>query len=209
MKTEIWLPCIGYEQYYEVSSLGRVRRIDSGRILKPSRIVPFGRFKDEGYLKVTLCKNGKPEYFLVHRLVLEVFHGRCPKGYVANHKDGKKRNNKEANLEWVTVRENNIHALRTGLRIPGAAKGEKCNLSKLNAGMVRDIKNSSLSALELANKYGVTRECIYAIRNGKTWKHIEVEAKKNDKFPIAETLALGLMFAGILTFFSAMTLGVL
>ena len=111
--TEIWLPIEGYENLYEVSNLGRVRRLASvvtskagvtrkfsGKILKPVT-------HRDGYLRVNLCKNGKIKTFRVHRLVASAFIPN-PKGLPAvNHKDECKTNNAVSNLEWCTTEYNN------------------------------------------------------------------------------------------------------
>lgn len=61
----------------------------------------------------------------IHRLVANVF---CPRpkrhkntplsSLVVNHINGVKTDNEYHNLEWVTQRENQIHALKTGLKVP-------------------------------------------------------------------------------------------
>lgn len=76
-----------------------------------------------GYIDVLIRVsdyNNKKEWFKnykVHRLVASLF---CPKPgnkdwYDVNHKDGDKTNNYYTNLEWVTPRENALHAIQTGL----------------------------------------------------------------------------------------------
>lgn len=59
-----------------------------------------------GYLRVRLCKNGKRQHKLVHRLVYETFIGPIPENYEINHKDHNKYNNSINNLEVVTHSEN-------------------------------------------------------------------------------------------------------
>ena len=60
---EIWKDIIGYEGRYQVSTLGRVRNIKTGRILKPS-------LSGGTYLKVNFTKYNQP---LLHRLVAKTF----------------------------------------------------------------------------------------------------------------------------------------
>lgn len=40
--TERWRPVVGYEGHYEVSDLGRVRGLRTGRVLKPNAIGRYG-----------------------------------------------------------------------------------------------------------------------------------------------------------------------
>ena len=99
---EIYKPIIGYDNY-EVSNLGHIRNIKTGRILR-------GATSNTGYYFVSLSQNGKTKSHSVHRLVLETFDPR-PNMHAldANHIDWDKTNNKLENLEWVTRQENLLH----------------------------------------------------------------------------------------------------
>jgi hypothetical protein len=93
---------------YEISSLGRVRNVRTGRLLSLG-----GRSK---YIKVTLCHAGRYVPTPVHILVATAFVHGCFEGALVNHKDGNKHNNRATNLEWATHQENMEHASRTGLQ---------------------------------------------------------------------------------------------
>lgn len=100
MEKEIWKPVKGYEGVYEVSNLGRVRRLwpISGhyRMLRP-----FLRWKfPRDYVAVNLSKGNNVRTLSVHRLVAEAFIPN-PMGLPqVNHKDENKTNNCVDNLEW-------------------------------------------------------------------------------------------------------------
>lgn len=106
---EVWRDITEYEGFYQVSTLGRVKNSRSGRILK-------GRKTRNGYLKVDLCKNGKPKSYLVHRLVAQAFIPNPQNKPEVNHIDEDKENNYVENLEWCTAKENINYGTRT-LRI--------------------------------------------------------------------------------------------
>ena len=92
--SEIWKPIEGYENKYEVSNFGNVKRIKSGRILKPNAV-------SEGYLRVCLC-DGRWKHKLCHRLVGKAFIEN-PNNYPQiDHIDADKINNRVENLRWVT-----------------------------------------------------------------------------------------------------------
>ena len=102
MELELWAPAPKFEDRYEVSSLGRVRRI-GGKVLSPYRTGNVGK----QYLTVSIDRKGRK----VHRLVCLAFNGEPSEGRdQVNHKDGNKENNSANNLEWVSCSENVRHA---------------------------------------------------------------------------------------------------
>lgn len=66
-----------------------------------------------GYLRVSLCKDGRVKRVFIHRLVAEHFLEQR-EGCVVNHKDGNRKNNHVSNLEWVTMSENVKDGWRRG-----------------------------------------------------------------------------------------------
>lgn len=132
---EVWKSVVGYEGYYEVSDLGRVRSLDRTTLRdnrhgkQPTKIK--GRIMKQGvragYPYVNLCVNNFRKKRPVHRLVAEAFLGT---GEEVNHKDGNKLNNHINNLEWCTRAENHIHALENGLFVPPSGKDHWRNKRK-------------------------------------------------------------------------------
>lgn len=108
---EIWKPIKDYP-LYEISNLGQVKNVKTGKILKPN----FG----EKYYSVELFNENGSKRKTIHRLVAETFIPRIKGKNVVNHIDGNGFNNSVSNLEWCTNQENNVHAIKTGLNRPGA-----------------------------------------------------------------------------------------
>lgn len=96
---EIWKDIEEYEGIYQVSNLGRVKRVTSGRILKEFKIT-------KGYLLVSLYKNGSQSKKLIHRLVAQAFIPNPDDKPQVNHINEDKTNNLVSNLEWTTAKEN-------------------------------------------------------------------------------------------------------
>ena len=100
MKEE-WKDIKGYEGLYQVSNTGKIMN-KKGKILKLSIDI-------YGYVKIQLCKNGKHKWFQVHRLVAQAFIPN-PNNYpCVKHKNEIKDDNRVDNLEWCTVKYNNIY----------------------------------------------------------------------------------------------------
>ena len=94
---------------------GRISRIIHDDINKYKELK--GSKDSKGYLCLDLRgKNGKLNYPKIHRLVAEVFLENPENLPQVNHIDGNKTNNNVENLEWVTNKDNRIHALENGLK---------------------------------------------------------------------------------------------
>ena len=104
---EIWKDIVDYNNLYQVSNLGRVKRLETnitifnkktqynkkvkGKILKNTK-------DKKGYLYVTLCKNGKTKKQRVHKLVAEAFLQKINGFNEINHKNEKRDDNRVDNL---------------------------------------------------------------------------------------------------------------
>lgn len=177
---EEWRPIKGYEGFYEVSSHGRVRSLDrvvdrcnwcpqnrQGKILK-------GTENRDGYIKVRLYKNSTGKVFSVHRLVAQAFLPNLKKLSTINHQDGNKQNNRVDNLEWASYKENNNHAIRTGLK--KTKTGAQSQRAKLTQTQVNEIRKEYVprkrgkNTCTLAKKYGVSQKTIWNIIHNKTYQ---------------------------------------
>lgn len=104
---EEWRDVPGFEGYYQVSNLGRVR---SGQLQRKPQMLKSVPGRNH-YLRVWFCVGGRQVGKYVHRLVTLAFIGPCPERYDVNHKDRNRTNNHISNLEYVTRSENIIHSL--------------------------------------------------------------------------------------------------
>lgn len=103
LPNEVWKQISGYN--YSISNLGRIKNEKTNLLLKPSITC--------GYYKVRLSNNGKVKDFMIHHLVYCLFNevDSIPNGYVIDHIDGDKLNNKLNNLRLITLSDNVLNAL--------------------------------------------------------------------------------------------------
>ena len=89
-----------YDYNYSISTYGRVRNDNTLLLLKPSLAC--------GYYKVRLSKDGIVKDMIIHNLVYCVFHDmlNIPDGYVIDHINACKTDNKLENLRLITLSEN-------------------------------------------------------------------------------------------------------
>lgn len=139
---------------YEVSSQGRVRHKYTKRVRKLE-------LHDNRYLRIKLHKKN----YRVHRLVGLYFIPNPDNKPEINHIDGNKQNNHIDNLEWVTVEENNRHALECGLIQRSLTEQEVIKIYEecwVNQKRVKDI----------ADEYDVSDMIVYSIRNKRCYQDI-------------------------------------
>ena len=109
---EQWKPIKNFEGLYEVSNMGRFRSVYKYKntIVRSgsSAIVPvrpkllYLNKTHSGYYHVIFYKDSKRFEYTAHRLVALHFCEGYKRGYVVNHKDEDKSNNRADNLEWCT-----------------------------------------------------------------------------------------------------------
>lgn len=117
---EIWKDISGYEGKYQISNLGRVKRLGNNKTKKEKIKIP-AKNKD-GYLRVNLYKEGKYKTFTVHRLVAEAFI-QNPNNYpCVNHKDENPSNNNVDNLEWCDYKYNSNYGTCQQRRVEKQSK---------------------------------------------------------------------------------------
>lgn len=182
MSNEIWKDIKYYEGIYQISNIGRVKRLKrslkrkDGKMYSVKEKILKTSYDRDGYLFITLRKDEKHKGFRVHRLVAQAFISNITSKETINHLNGIKDDNRVENLEWCTRSENNKHARKNGLN---EVKGERCHLSKVTENEVYIIKgllkHTTLSQKEIAKIFNVDQTNISCIKNNKTWKHIKLE----------------------------------
>jgi hypothetical protein len=158
---EEWRSIRGYESLYDVSDLGNVRSLRSGRLLVFSTA--------QWYLRVTLSRDGRTEKRKVHQLVAEAFLPPRPPGTIPAHGPGGHRDNSAVNLSWKTQAEN----LGADRRRDGTCFGGP----KLTEDIVRECRlrhngGQGERIAVLAAETGVALEHMRLVVTGKRWAHV-------------------------------------
>ena len=170
----------GYEGQYLISDHGRVLSVyrkkhrqngvdyyQKTRMMRPAKTTT-------GYYKVDLKKDGGRESAKIHRLVAEHFVANPYEEKTVNHIDGDPLNNHYLNLEWVSQRENVIHAIETGLKesfyINKASLEHlylEKNMTPKQIGELFDI--SDVPVRRLIEEYGIKKETTTKYRVEEEW----------------------------------------
>lgn len=160
---EEWRPVVGWENYYRVSSFGRLYSLhQTGRLVT-------GMPMDGGYRVLKLRDKERHGYLATHTMVLEAFVGPRPSAtHEGCHEDGNGANNALSNLRWDTAKGNQADRIRHGTSCKGRSMKPK-----LTADLVRQIRsNPGIPAIQWARQLGCTRITIYKARSGSTWPEV-------------------------------------
>lgn len=164
--SEEWRPCPGWEDLYEVSSLGQIRRISTGRILTP-------RANNCGYAEVAMnrsVKHGGPgggKSVKVHRLVALAFVPNPENKPQVNHIDTNRMNAEASNLEWMDRFQNHDHSASLG-KYTAATNPKRAK--KLTAEIIEDCRQrraAGESFAKIADIYGVQPTSVYRALFGR------------------------------------------
>lgn len=102
MSLEIFKVIEGFPKY-EVSNLGNVRNIKTGRVLKCAET-------HDGYSRVGLYNEDGKQHLRVHRLVAKAFLANQLNKLYVDHMNSIRNDNRLCNLRFATKKENTQHS---------------------------------------------------------------------------------------------------
>lgn len=162
-----------YEGLYEINVHGDIRskdrliRLATGSVRYSQGKPIKAKENNDGYLFVTLSKNGEAKNYYVHRLVAETFIANPNNKPQVNHLDGNKKNNNLYNLEWSTPAENTKHAYNSGLsKNIGATHSFAKKLTDRCTGKIYNCIKEA--AVELEINYTTLRNMLCGSNKNKT-----------------------------------------
>lgn len=177
---EEWRDILGYEGYFQVSNLSRIKslrrfanRKGSGNFLVEEKIRKQ-MVGSTGYWVVGLRINGKTKNLKVHRLLCQAFILNPNKFPQVNHKNSIRTDNTLSNLEWCNNSMNTIHAYRSNRRV-GVWIGKKYEQNHLSKPITQMDASGGIikkwaSAQEAQDKLGFKVSGISGCANGRYGK---------------------------------------
>lgn len=127
---------------------------------------------------------GKRGYFVVsvdgdlipvHRMVAKTFIPNPDGKPQVAHGDGVRTHNNVENLRWATNAENSADMEVHGTRLRGddhpTRKLSEAEVTEIRAALEKKLPRHPPLHKDLAERYGVTRECITGISNKRRWSH--------------------------------------
>lgn len=131
---------------------------------------PVGAKHSAGYLHISAGPSRQERhYILLHRLVWMTKHGEIPDGYEVNHKNGKKKENREDNLELLTRVDNVKHAIVSLNKVFGfaTAKGSRYGRKKTPRDKIDEVlklyNTETRNQSEISRRTGVKRPIVNRI----------------------------------------------
>ena len=175
MTKELWKQIPGYKGRYEISNLGILRISGPDRIGR-NRLIgqhPGLYATPNGYLQAHLYDERGIKNIGVHQLVMLAFIGPCPSNKQVNHINGRRKDNRLQNLEYLTASENVQHAMANLPR--KCQKGTKNAHAKLNESSVAELRRRSSAGeltIDLAKAFGIAHQTASKAINRHTWTHV-------------------------------------
>jgi hypothetical protein len=180
---EYFKDVVGYEGSFLISnkgSLKSLRYFSKGRNRYYGGGVLKGEIDQDGYIRYDLKRNYKSKHKFAHRLIMEAFCPNINNLPCVNHKNGVKIDNSLDNLEWISIKDNNNHAYRTGLNKyhPEFFPHECCEKhpkSKLTNDQVLEMRRlgaDGISCKDLSIRFNINKTTVWKILKRTAWTAI-------------------------------------
>lgn len=181
----------------EVDSLGycpaHYQQFRAGKTLRPLQVQHHGLTEYERLLKWTNVKGADEcwewlgsrkkgwhgqwrsatgQIELAHRAAWRLMKGPIPDGLFVLHRCDNPACLNPTHLFLGTQSDNAKDMWAKGRARPKQAKGSQHANSKLTEDLVRDIRASKESGVEIARRLGLTATTICDVRKRRTWKHL-------------------------------------
>ena len=151
-----WRPVPGYEGLYSVSNRGEVRsearsiQRKDGRYNNVGQKIRKQSHIGNGYLAVSLSKDGEYRLTTVHRIVAQAFLANPENKPSVNHLDNNPSNNALENLEWATQKEIVDKCIAEGRFVYRTNKIKPEQIERIQA-----LAAQGLSKTQIAKQVGV------------------------------------------------------
>ena len=118
----------------------------------------------KGYKVATLHLDGQRKQIKLHRVIWIAKNGLIPKGFVIDHINGLKADNRLINLRLADSQLNSQNRR--------SYKGEKNPAAKINSYIAAIIRNNFMNKTkeELAQAYNISKSLVIKIQRGELWQ---------------------------------------
>jgi hypothetical protein len=163
---EKYIDVKGFENKYLISNLGNIKSVKSGKVLNQ-----YSHFA--GYKIISIYNKSIKKTIKVHRLVADAFIPNIENKPQVNHINGIKTDNRVENLEWVTAKENIMHAYENNLiKSKSTRKIFRYNLQ----GEISKIYKNSTEAI--LDGFSISNISLCCTKKRKTYKNYLWEYEK-------------------------------
>lgn len=189
LEGEIWKRVVGYEKYFLISNMGRLKTLPRPHVKER---IKTPKSNGNGYWCHDFCIDNKHRYKYIHRLVAEAFIPNPENKAEVDHLNTNRADNRLCNLQWVSHYENQFNGITIQNIKSSRFKIPIVQLSILGEYITRWDSSEHAAAL-----LGINSNCIIANTNNKTmcaggFLFVKEEDYLNNKFklPIANSATL-------------------
>lgn len=172
----------GFEGTHSVDTDGKIYRYPNGEMNEAIEVAQCKH--SAGYMYSTLTRSNQQTNVLVHRVIAEAFVSNPNNKKYVNHIDCNKCNNNVSNLEWVTCRENVLHAYNAGLN----GRKKKIGQYDVNNTLIATYESIEDAQIAVGKPGKKNIACCLRLDRCKTaygyiWRYLNAETEATEDIP--------------------------